>query len=56
MLEDIILDANETDKIKWLYQNQLVKSSKLTKSSIKLELMWDGYKKQKFKETFVETV
>ncbi len=54
--EDIILAVNETEKIKWLYINQLVKSSELIESDIKLQLIWDSDKKQKFNETFVEMV
>ena len=54
--ENIILDVNETEKIKWLYQNQLVKSSELKESDIKLELIWDGEERQKFNEIFVEKV
>ena len=50
--ENIILDVSETEKIKWLYQNQLVKSSELKESDIKLELIWDGEERQKFNEIF----
>ena len=54
--EDVILRVNETEKIKWLYQNQLVKSSELKESDIKLELVWDGEERQKFNEIFEGTV
>ena len=54
--ESLILDVSETEKIKWLYQNQLVKSSELRDSDIKLELIWDGEERQKFNEIFVGTV
>ncbi len=54
--ENIILDVSETEKLKWLYQNQLVKSSELKKSDIKLELVWDGEERQKFNEIFVGKV
>ena len=56
VLEDVILDVHETEKIKWLYQNQLVKFSELRENALKLQLMWDGDKRQKFNQTFVETV
>ena len=54
--ENIILDVSETEKIKWLYQNQLVKSSELRDSDIKLKLIWDYEEKQRFNEIFVGTV
>ncbi len=54
--ENIILDASETEKIQWLYQNQFVKSSELKERDIKLELIWDGEERQKFNEIFVGTV
>ena len=54
--ENIILDVCETEKIKWLYQNQLVKSSELRDRDIKLELIWDCEERQKFNEIFLETV
>ena len=54
--ENIILDVSETEKIKWLYQNQLVKSSELRDRDIKLELIWNCEEKQKFNEFFLETV
>ena len=54
--ESLILDVSETEKIKWLYQNQLVKSSELKESDIKLELIWDGEERQKFNETFSVSV
>ncbi len=54
--ENIILDVSETEKIKWLYQNQLVKSSELRESDMKLELIWDGKERQKFNEIFAGTV
>ncbi len=54
--ENIILDVSETEKIKWLYQNKLVKSSEWKESDIKLELVWDSEERQKFNEVFVGTV
>ena len=54
--ENIILDVSETEKIKWLYQNQLVKSSELRDRDIKLELIWDCEERQKFNEIFLGTV
>ena len=54
--ESLILDVGETEKIRWLYQNQLVKSSELKENDIKLELIWDGEERQKFNEIFVGTV
>ncbi len=54
--ENIVLNACETEKIQWLYENQLVKSSELSDDNIKLELIWDGDEQQRFKENFVEPV
>ena len=54
--ESLILDVSETEKIRWLYQNQLVKSSELKENDIKLELIWDGEERRKFNEIFVGTV
>ena len=54
--ENIILDVSETEKIKWLYQNQLVKSSELKDRDIKLELIWDCEERQKFNDIFLGTV
>ena len=54
--ESIVLDVNETEKLKWLYQKQLVKFSELNENSIKLELSWDSDEKKKFSQSFVETV
>ena len=54
--ENVILNACETEKIQWLYENQLVKSSELSDDNIKLELIWDGDEQQRFKENFVEPV
>ena len=51
--ENVILNACETEKIQWLYENQLVKSSELSDDNIKLELIWDGDERQRFKENFV---
>ena len=51
-----MLNACETDKIQWLYENQLVKSSELSEDNIKLELIWDGDEQQRFKENFEEAV
>ena len=52
--ENIILDVYETEKIKWLYQNQLVKSSKLNESSLKLQLLWSNDQREQFNKSFVE--
>ncbi len=54
--ENIMLNACETEKIQWLYENQLVKSSELSEDNIKLELIWDGEEQRRFKENFVELV
>ena len=54
--ENVILNACETKKIQWLYENQLVRSSELCEDNIKLELIWDGDNKRRFKENFVEQV
>ncbi len=54
--ENIMLNACETEKIQWLYENQLVKSSELCEDNIKLQLIWDGDNKRRFKENFVEQV
>ncbi len=54
--EDLILNVNEIEKIKWLYQNQLVASSEFREGDIKLELNWDTVKRKIFRETFLETV
>ena len=54
--ENVILNACETEKIQWLYENQLVKSSELSDDNIKLELIWDGDEQQRFKENFAEPV
>ena len=54
--ENIILDVSETEKIKWLYKNRLVKSSELRDRDIKLELIWDCEERQKFNEIFEGTV
>ena len=56
VLENIILNANETEKLKWLFQKQLVKSSELSEDSIRLELIWDSDEKQKFSESFADRV
>ncbi len=54
--ENIILDACETEKIKWLYQNQLVEASEIFGNSIKLELIWDRDERKRFSKNFAETV
>ena len=54
ILENIMLNACETEKIQWLYENHLVKSSELSEDNIKLELIWDGDEQRRFKENFVE--
>ena len=50
------MNAFETEKIQWLYENQLVKSSELSDDNIKLELIWDGDEQRRFKKNFVEPV
>ena len=50
--EEIILDANESEKIKWLYQNQLVRFSELKGTGLKLRLIWDSDQKEKFNTNF----
>ena len=50
------MNVHETEKLKWLYQKQLVKSSELNENSIILELIWDSDEKKKFSQSFVETV
>ena len=52
--ENIILDTCETEKIKWLYQNQLVVSSELSDSRLKLQLTWDSKQRERFNKSFVE--
>ena len=54
--ENIILDARESEKIQWLYKNRIVKSSKLNKGSLKLQLIWNSVQKEKFNKNFVERV
>ena len=54
--ENIILDVYETEKIKWLYQNQLVKSSELNENSLKLQLLWNNDQREQFNKSFVEKV
>ena len=54
--ENMILHPHETEKIKWLYQKQLVKSSELNESRIRLELIWDKDERQRFSENFNERV
>ena len=52
--ENIILDVYETEKIKWLYQNQLVKSSELNESTLKLQLLWNSDQRDQFNKSFAE--
>ena len=54
--EDIILGVNESEKIKWLYQKRLVKASEFRENTMNLAIIWDSDERQKFNETFVETV
>ena len=54
--ENIILDTSETEKIKWLYQNQIVESSELNDSYLNLQLNWDSRQKKKFNKSFVGKV
>ena len=54
--ENIILDASESEKIQWLYKNQIVKSSELNKGSLKLQLIWDSVQKERFNKNFGEWV
>ena len=56
VLEKIILNSNETEKLKWLFEKQLVQSSELSENSIRLELIWDSDEKQKFSESFADMV
>ncbi len=52
--ENIILQTHETEKIKWLYQNQIVESSELNDSCLKLELIWDTKQRERFNKSFVD--
>ena len=52
--ESIILDARETEKIQWLYKNQIVTSSELKKGSLKLQLIWNSVQRERFNKNFVE--
>ena len=54
--ENIILDARETEKIQWLYKNQIVKSSELKKGSLKLQLIWNSVQRERFNRNFEEKV
>ena len=54
--ENIILDARETEKIQWLYKNQIVKSSELKKGSLKLQLIWNSVQRERFNRNFGEKV
>ena len=54
--ENIILDARETEKIQWLYKNQIVKSSELKKGSLKLQLIWNSVQRERFNRNFGERV
>ena len=50
----IIFNVYETEKIKWLYQNQLVKSSELNESSLKLQLLWSKDQREQFNKSFAD--
>ena len=52
--ENIVLDTRETEKIKWLYQNQIVESSELNDSCLKLKLNWDSKQRERFNKSFAE--
>ena len=54
--ENMILDASETEKIKWLYRKQIVESSELNDSFLKLELNWDSKQREQFKKSFAGKV
>ena len=54
--ENIILDTRETEKIKWLYQNQIVQSSELNDSRLKLQLTWDIKQRERFNKNFLKKV
>ena len=54
--ENIILDARETEKIQWLYKNQIVKSSELKKGSLELQLIWNSVQRERFNRNFEEKV
>ena len=54
--EVIILDAQETEKIQWLYKNQIVTSSELNKDSLKLQLIWNSVQRERFNKYFGERV
>jgi len=54
--EVIILDARETEKIQWLYKNQIVTSSELNKDNLKLQLIWNSVQRERFNKTFGERV
>ena len=54
--ESIILDARETEKIQWLYKNQIVASSELKKGSLKLQLIWNSAQRERFSRSFEEKV
>ena len=54
--ENIILDASEYEKIQWLYKNQIVKSSKLNKGSLKLQLIWNSVQRERYNRNFEERV
>ena len=54
--ENIILDTRETEKIKWLYQNQIVESSELNDSRLKLQLNWDRKQRERFNKNFLVKV
>ena len=50
--EKIILDSSETDKIEWLYRNQIVQGSELKESNIELKLKWSNDQKEIFSKNF----
>jgi GTP-binding protein HflX len=54
--EKIILDSSETDKIEWLYRNQIVQDSELKESNIELVLKWSNDQKEIFSKNFLGEV
>ncbi len=54
--DNIILDSHETEKIKWLYQNQIVEASELNDNRLKLQILWDSEQRERFNKNFSEKV
>ena len=55
-MENIILNARETEKIQWLYKNKIVKSSELKNGNLKLQLIWNSVQRESFNKNFAERV